>query len=189
MKKTCIVFALILILLLAAVAAANAGGAAGAPAGQTVTGPAEQARYLRLHVRANSDAAADQAVKYAVKDAVTEYLLPLAASCRSKREPVSALEGALAGIEGAADAVLAAGGFAYTARASLRRESFPARVYEGLTLGAGVYDALIVELGAGSGANWWCVVYPPLCFSGAEGGEGVRYRSRLWEIVQNFFAD
>ena len=178
MKKTCIVFALIAILILTA-----AVTAAKLPAAEAET------QYLRMHVRANSDAAEDQAVKYAVKDAVTDYLIPLAAQCRSKEEAMAALEGALAAIESVADRVLAEEGFSYTAHAQLRREEFPTRVYEGVTLEAGVYDALIIELGEGAGANWWCVVYPPLCFSGEATGGNVRYRSRLLEIIQNFFAD
>ena len=102
---------------------------------------------------------------------------------------MAALENALPQIEEVANGVLAENGFSYTARAAVRREEFPTRVYEDVTLEAGVYDALIVELGEGAGANWWCVVYPPLCFSGEANGGNVRYRSRLLEIIQNFFAD
>ena len=146
------------------------------------------AAYLRLHVRANSDSAADQAVKYEVKEAIVEYLTPVAASAESKEEAVAALEAALPGIERTANAVLAENGFAYLSRAEIRAEEFPTRVYDGVTLEAGVYDALIVELGSGKGANWWCVVYPPLCFAG-ETGANVQYRSRIWEIIHDFFAD
>ena len=71
----------------------------------------------------------------------------------------------------------------------MREEEFPTRVYEGVTLEAGVYDALIVELGTGKGDNWWCVIYPPLCFSGEATGNNVQYRSRIWEIIRNFFSD
>ena len=175
MKKYCIVFVLLFIIILtAAVCARPEGGTAAA--------------YLRLHVRANSDSAADQAVKYEVKEAIVEYLTPIVAFTESKEEVVAALEGALFGIESAANAVLAENVFAYLSRAEIRAEEFPTRVYEGVTLGAGVYDALIVELGSGEGANWWCVVYPPLCFAG-ETGANVQYRSRIWEIIHDFFAD
>lgn len=95
----------------------------------------------------------------------------------------------LPALEAVADGVLAEAGFAYGAKASLRKEEFPARVYDGVTLEAGVYDALILELGAAAGQNWWCVVYPPLCFSGAATGGNVQYGSRLWEIIQGFFAE
>ncbi len=177
MKKFCIVFAFLFILIVTAALTALP---------QAETPP--PAAYLRMHVRANSDAEADQAVKYAVKDALVDYLMPIAASCSSKAEAQEALAGALGGIEAEAERVLAEHGFSYGARASLRAERFPTRVYEGVTLAAGVYDALIVELGAGEGANWWCVVYPPLCFSGAASGEGVQLRSRLLDIIRDFFA-
>lgn len=175
MKKYCIVFVLLFIIILTAAVCARPedGGAAA---------------YLRLHVRANSDSAADQAVKYEVKEAIVEYLTPVAASAESKEEAVAALEAALPGIERTANAVLAENGFAYLSRAEIRAEEFPTRVYDGVTLEAGVYDALIVELGSGKGANWWCVVYPPLCFAG-ETGANVQYRSRIWEIIHDFFAD
>ena len=54
-----------------------------------------------------------------------------------------------------------------------------------MTLEAGVYDALILELGAGKGDNWWCVIYPPLCFTG--GNANVVYRSKIAEIIARFF--
>ena len=117
---------------------------------------------------------------------MVECLLPVAASCESKEEAMAAVEASLGAIERAADAVLAAEGFSYTSRAELKREEFPTRVYDGVTLEAGVYDALIVSLGTGAGANWWCVVYPPLCFAG-EGTGDVRYASRIAEIIRDFF--
>ena len=175
MKKYCIVFGLLFIIILTAAFAAREN--------------TEHTEYLRMHVRANSDSAIDQAVKYEVKDAIVQYLIPPAAECETKREAAAMLERELRAIEAVADGVLRKNGFSYTARASLRREEFPTRTYEGVTLEAGVYDALIVELGEGAGANWWCVVYPPLCFAGEAGGSGVSFRSRLWEIVRDFFAE
>ena len=149
----------------------------------------QRREYLRMHVRANSDSAADQAVKYEVKDAIVDYLMPLAASCESKEEAMAALKNAIPAIEAVADEVLAENGFSYTAHAEVRREEFPTRVYEDVTLEAGMYDALIVELGTGEGANWWCVLYPPMCFSGEATGENIVFRSRIAEIIRSFFAD
>ena len=62
----------------------------------------------------------------------------------------------------------------------IRNEKFPTRVYGDLTLESGYYDAVIVELGKAEGANWWCVVYPPLCFSS---GENIEYRSKIADII------
>ncbi len=176
MKKCCIVFGLLFIIIATAVLTAEP------------VRPQANGEFLRMHVRAASDSHADQSVKYAVKDAVVAYLIPLAAECESKEQAMRTMKNALEEIESVASQTLAEHGFSYGARAYLRKEEFPTRVYENVTLEAGVYDALIVELGGGAGANWWCVIYPPLCFAGEAKGEGIRYRSRLWEIVQNFFA-
>lgn len=154
--------------------------------GTAETGAVGQGEYLRIHIRANSNGKEDQAVKYLVRDAVVEYLTPVVAECGTKEAAMAALNGALDGAALAAERVLEANGFSYGARASVRREEFPTRVYDGVTLSAGVYDALIVELGTGEGDNWWCVVYPPLCFT--SGGGNVVYRSKIAEIIRNFFA-
>ena len=140
--------------------------------------------YLRVHIRADSNEAEAQAVKYQVRDAVVAYLTPIVASCETKAEAMEKIEKSLGGIERTATGVLRKNGFSYGARASVRREEFPTRVYDGVTLDAGVYDALILELGSGKGDNWWCVVYPPLCFTGAQ---NVVYKSKIAEIIKNFF--
>ncbi len=142
--------------------------------------------YLRIHIRANSDSEEDQAVKYLVRDEIVSFLTPVVASCTEKSEAMERVGAALPGAVRAAEAVLRENGFSYGARAELRREEFPTRVYGGVTLTAGVYDAVIVELGSGEGDNWWCVVYPPLCFAGGE--TDIVYRSKILEIIREFFA-
>lgn len=149
-------------------------------------GGAETAeQYLRVHIRANSNDGCDQNVKYAVRDAVVVYLTPVVAACETKDAAMAAVEGELPQIEKVAERVLRDSGFVYGAHAELRRENFPTRVYNGVTLEAGVYDALILELGTGEGDNWWCVVYPPLCFAGGNGN--VVYKSKIAEIINKFF--
>ena len=145
----------------------------------------QTAAYLRVHIRANSNGAADQAVKYEVRDGVVEYLTPVVAECETKAAAVDTIEARLGEIETVAERILEENGYSYGARASVRKEEFPTRVYDGATLPAGVYDALILELGTGEGDNWWCVVYPPLCFTG--GRANVVYKSKILEIIQNFF--
>ena len=141
--------------------------------------------YLRVHIRANSNSEADQKVKYLVRDRVVELLTPTVAGAEDKETAMSLIRGKLGEISAAADEVLRQNGFYYGARASLREEEFPTRVYDEVTLEAGVYDALIVELGTGTGDNWWCVVYPPLCFTG--GNTNIVYKSKILEIIDNFF--
>ncbi len=144
------------------------------------------AAYLRIHIRADSNEEAAQAVKYQVRDEVVALLTPIVSECRKKAEAMEAVQKNLPAVERAAEKVLRENGFSYGARASLRREEFPTRVYDGVTLTAGVYDALILELGSGKGDNWWCVVYPPLCFTS---GENVIYRSKIAEIIREFFGE
>lgn len=141
--------------------------------------------YLRVHIRANSNGEADQTVKYLVRDRVVEFLTPTVAGAEDKQTAVSLIRGKLGEIGRVADEVLRQNGFYYGAKASLKEEEFPTRVYDGVTLEAGVYDALILELGSGTGDNWWCVVYPPLCFTG--GNSNVVYKSKILEIIDSFF--
>ncbi len=148
---------------------------------------ASDCAYLRIHIRADSNASAAQTVKYKVRDAVVSYLTPIAADCENKEEAMARVRAVLPAIEAAAEQVLRENGFSYGARARLCREQFPTRVYENVTLEAGVYDALILELGEGKGDNWWCVVYPPLCFTSGNGN--IRYKSKIAEIIRSFFAE
>ena len=143
--------------------------------------------YLRVHIRANSNSAEDQGVKYKVRDGVVAYLTPVVADCQTKKEAMAVISQKLDEIATVADGILRANGYTYGARASLREEEFPTRVYENVTLEAGVYDALILELGTGKGDNWWCVVYPPLCFTSGNGN--VTYKSKIAEIIRKFYGN
>lgn len=146
------------------------------------------ADFLRIHIRADSNSDADQNVKYKVKAAVVEYLTPYIAQADSKQKAMNIVNAQLGNIEKVCDKTLAQNGFTYTSRAKLCAEQFPDRAYNGVTLAAGVYDALIVELGSGSGNNWWCVVYPPLCFVGGEsnGSNQIVYKSKIMEIIRKW---
>ena len=176
MKKFLVVILLAAAVIGLAVAFAGTGGGAQDAADA----------YLRVHIRANSNGEEDQRVKYLVRDKVVEFLTPTVADCATKAEAMAAVRGKLDDAARVADGVLKENGFYYGARASLREEEFPTRVYDEVTLSAGVYDALILELGSGEGDNWWCVVYPPLCFTSGNGN--VVYKSKIAEIIRKFFA-
>ena len=149
------------------------------------------ADFLRIHIRADSNDQADQNVKFAVKNAVVDYLTPYLASAKTKQQAMSVVKSQLSEIEKVCDKVLQANGFTYVSHAKLCEEQFPDRSYGDVTLAAGVYDALIIELGSGSGNNWWCVVYPPLCFVGGEsnGTNTIVYKSKLLEIINQWKAN
>ncbi len=182
MKNFCITFFVFFIIIATVIFAASFGGA---ESGVSLSSH-EAAEFLRIHVRANSNSGDDQSVKYKVKDAVVEFITPIAATSATKAEAVAAINDNLAAIEEVCDGVLRENGYYYGANAEVRSESFPTRVYGDLTLESGEYDALIIELGSGSGDNWWCVLYPPLCFTSAS--QDVTYRSLIYDIISGFFA-
>lgn len=173
MKNFCIVF-LVLIIIIATVVCATA-----------IKPVQAENEYLRIHVRANSNDETDQAVKYKVKDEVVKFITPYAAQCSDKERAMEIISSLLDKIEDVCDKVLRQNGFSYKSKASVRSEQFPTRVYGGLTLEAGLYDALIIELGSGTGDNWWCVIYPPLCFTSA--ATDLNYRSAIYDIVRKFY--
>lgn len=143
-------------------------------------------RLIRIHIRADSNEEADQSVKMLVKEEVTEYLNRELGGAKSFEEAYSGLEQRLGEIESIADSALRENGFDYGARAKLNYEYFPARSYEDVVVDGGYYDALILELGSGKGDNWWCVIYPPLCYVKASPGNGIRYRSKIRELWERF---
>lgn len=175
MKKVCIIFLLSIIISLTAL---GFSGAWSVPAQTT-------AEYLRIHIRADSNDTEAQAIKYQVRDKIVDYLTPIVASCETKTQAMERVGSKLDAIALEAQKILVQNGFSYGARARLAKETFPTRVYDGHTLPAGEYTALIIELGLGKGDNWWCVVYPPLCFAAPRGGNVV-YKSKIVEIIENW---
>ncbi|MCD8382434.1 MAG: stage II sporulation protein R [Clostridiales bacterium] len=125
-------------------------------------------QVVRLHVLANSDSDGDQALKLRVRDAVLACAQPLLAGTTSQQEAEAALSGALETLEEAGAQTVRAAGYDYPVTASLETDWFPTRTYGDFSLPAGYYPTLRVEIGQGSGHNWWCVVYPPLCSVGVE---------------------
>ena len=143
--------------------------------------------FLRIHIRANSNLETDQNVKYEVKDAIVNYLAPLLVNAVDKRSAIEIVNQNLSNINNVADNVLKQNNFNYKTNSVIQKEVFPTRAYNNLTLPAGEYESLIVNLGTGLGNNWWCVVYPPLCFVNADNSKGVTYKSKLVEIINSFW--
>ncbi len=138
--------------------------------------------YLRLHIRANSNSEYDQNIKYDIKSVVVKALVPIAEGVDNKDDMMSVLEQNLAVLTQIVDNRLRELGLEYRSNIKVCSEEFPTRSYEELTLGAGVYDALIIELGTGKGDNWWCVAFPPLCFVTEDSeGDDIEYKSVIKE--------
>lgn len=145
--------------------------------------------YLRIHIRANSNLDCDQKVKYQVKDEIIKVLTPILCDVKSKEDAIKTIDENIFLITETADKVLGLNGFNYKSRASIKSEFFPTRSYDNLTLESDFYDALIIELGSGLGNNWWCVVYPPMCFVDYKNNDAtnIEYRFKMLEIIKNFF--
>ena len=141
---------------------------------------------IRIHIRAHSNSVEDQEVKLKVRDSVVDYITPLLLNAIDVIEVKDILLDNITNIEHVADAVPEKEGYSYTSSASINREYFPTRVYGEYSFPADYYEALIINLGSGTGDNWWCVAYPPLCFVGD--GEGdVVYKSKILEIIERYF--
>lgn len=122
---------------------------------------------VRLHILANSDSEADQAVKLLVRNALLESGNELFSGEVTKENAAKCLALNTEKLEETARAVLRKNGFDYDVDIRLVNEYFSTRSYESFTLPAGRYTAVKVLLGSGSGHNWWCVMFPPLCLPAA----------------------
>ena len=124
-------------------------------------------KVLRFHVLANSDDEADQDLKLAVRDAVGSYMQKKLAGVDDLEECEQIVNGNLDQIREVAAETIAQNGYDYDVTAELEYTSFPVKSYGSYTFPAGEYEALRVVIGEGKGHNWWCVMYPNMCFSGS----------------------
>lgn len=183
---------------------------------ETTEGQARQQaiaeEIIRLHVVANSDSEEDQALKMKVKETIVTYLrgeMKDAASVDSARQ---AIRENLPEVEKIAKEKMNMEGYDYGAEATLETCYFPVKEYGDMTFPAGNYEALQVRIGRSEGKNWWCVMYPTLCFVDSVyqvvpedskeklreslteeeydsllDGEDVEYSSKIWEWLTNTF--
>lgn len=128
-------------------------------------------KIIRFHVRANSDSDEDQQLKLKVKDAVVDYLSEAMKASDSKEDSTSYLQSHIEEIEAVALEVIEANGYDYSVNAYITTEYFPTKSYGDVTIPCGEYDAFRIDIGENAGQNWWCILYPPLCF--VEGSYGV----------------
>ncbi|NPV26901.1 MAG: stage II sporulation protein R [Firmicutes bacterium] len=127
-------------------------------------------QLIRLHVIANSDSPADQALKYRVRDAVIAEMEPVFARASGIDEVRQLLGENLPRIESLAASTVARAGEKYPVYTYFGYFDFPTKSYGQFTLPAGRYEAVRIVIGQGQGANWWCVLFPPLCFVNISNG-------------------
>ncbi len=120
--------------------------------------------FIRFHVLANSDLKEDQDLKLKVRDGVLESLKSRLSESSNINETREVLNANLTEIQNTAEEIIRLEGYDYKVKVSLSQSTFPTKSYGDVTLPAGEYEALRIEIGNGDGKNWWCVMFPPLCY-------------------------
>ena len=139
---------------------------------------------FRIHIIANSDSDADQELKIKVKDSLTSLSAELFKNAQSKEEAIKITDENKDLLKTEAEKVIAEEGFNYPVTAEVGKSYFGTRVYDNFTLPAGYYDSLKIKIGKATGKNWWCVLYPTVCFSAcSDFGDAVSEKSE--EIITN----
>lgn len=133
---------------------------------------------VRIHIRAASDSEYDQEIKISVRDGINEYLAPKLKDVKTKKQAEQVISAELNKIEEIGRSIA---GCEVSAR--LTQENFPEKTYGNKTYPAGEYTALIVEIGSGDGRNWWCVAFPPMCYTSSESGK-TQYRSLIYDFLE-----
>ena len=119
---------------------------------------------IRLHVLANSDSVADQQLKLKVRDAIINYLAPYLKEASTKNEAEQVILKQKNTLIEIGKQVVAMNGADYPVEVQIGTFDFPIKSYGSLVLPAGQYEAVRVLVGRAEGSNWWCVLFPPLCF-------------------------
>ncbi|MGZ9814774.1 stage II sporulation protein R [Peribacillus simplex] len=128
---------------------------------------------IRLRILANSDAEEDQAVKRLIRDEVNEDITKWVEELTSLDEARDVITSHLPDIQATAEAVIKEQGLEQSVKVDFGQAEFPTKLYGQYLYPAGDYEAVIITLGEGDGANWWCVLFPPLCFLDFSNGTAV----------------
>ncbi len=126
--------------------------------------PQIASEVLRFHVIANSDSDEDQSLKLKVKEAVLLALRPKLADAKTAKEAEAIISSNMKEIEAVADAVIKEEGYSYKSKGVLGKTTFPIKQYGDMVFPAGEYEAFRILLGKAQGKNWWCVMFPTLCY-------------------------
>lgn len=129
-----------------------------------------ESSVFRLHVIANSDSKEDQDLKYIVRDNILTYINEISKNASTKEEVIEIARNNIDTIKQIVQETVYENGYNYSVNIKIGNFAFPTKQYGDISLPAGFYDALRVEIGSASGQNWWCVMFPPLCFVDVSSG-------------------
>lgn len=127
-------------------------------------------KLIRFHVIANSDSDEDQELKLKVRDAIIQYLQPKLINSSSVDESEKIIKSEYEQLEKISKNIINENGYSYDVKIGIEYANFPTKQYSNIVLPAGEYKALRIVIGEGQGKNWWCVMFPPLCFVDEESG-------------------
>lgn len=125
---------------------------------------------FRLHIIANSDSSADQELKLKVRDNIINYMNTLTSSSSDKKDVISMVNNHLDSFKEIALNTIKENGYNYDVNIEIGNFHFPTKSYGDISFPAGNYNALKIEIGDAIGQNWWCVLFPPLCFVNSSTG-------------------
>lgn len=123
-----------------------------------------QNNIFRLHILANSDNKDDQELKLKVRDSIIQYMEKINKNSSSKEETIFNISNHLDELQNIAIQTIKDNGYNYSVSLEIGNFYFPTKYYGNISLPAGNYDALRINIGDASGQNWWCSLFPPLCF-------------------------
>lgn len=125
---------------------------------------------FRLHIIANSDSLEDQNLKYKVRDNVLKYMNAITSNSSSKKNTIDIISLHLEDFKHIAQNTIYENGYNYNVTIEIGNFNFPTKTYGDISFPPGFYDALKIKIGSGKGKNWWCVMFPPLCFIDVSSG-------------------
>lgn len=171
MKKSSIVCMYMFLLLIGAIANLTTEETAQSSGGKPVMIPDEA---IRLRILANSDNGSDQSIKRKIRDEVNKKITKWVENLTSVGEARRVIKSKLPEIKEVAIDVMKRENVQQSVSVSFDQVSFPTKLYGNMVYPAGEYEAVLITLGKGEGANWWCVLFPPLCFLDFSNGEAVK---------------
>lgn len=149
---------------------------------------------IRFHVIANSDSKEDQELKLKVRDKVIGFISTKLINCTDKEEARKIINSNEDEIKEVAINEIKHQGYDYNVNTTLGMENFPDKIYGDTVYPQGTYEAYRIIIGSGKGQNWWCVMFPPLCFvdetkdtikeNEKEGNNEVKFKFKLFELFK-----
>lgn len=120
---------------------------------------------IRLHIIAQSNEKNDQALKLKVRDAIINNTKDIFLGNKNIKDAKLSIKNNTEFLKSVAKKEIQKNGFDYDVNVTFGKSDFPTKVYNNIILPKGSYDALKIEIGNAKGKNWWCVMFPPMCFT------------------------